>query len=121
MAGGAPKSQFNWCRAFFLPKDTTFTAKATRPIVASNTANRIVANIIRRILEPHILPLLHKNQTGFVRGRMIDEHIRFFNEKYYSALYTRHSRLYPGPGLSYEYPDPKKPKEKLWWSQDDCP
>ena len=121
MAGGAPKSRFNWCRAFFLPKDTTFTAKATRPIVASNTANRIVANIIRRILEPHILPLLHKNQTGFVRGRLIDEHIRFFNEKYYSALYTRYSGLYPGPGLSYEYPNPKKPKEKLWWSQDDCP
>ena len=121
MQGETPKRKFNWCRAFFIPKDGTHKTKATRPIVASNTSNRMIANIIRRVLEPHLLPLLCHHQTGFVRGRKIDEHIRFFNDKYYSALYTRYSSLYPGPGMDYPYKKSKKDKECTSFTQDDNP
>ena len=115
MDGGAPKKGFNWCTLFFLPKDGSKSSKAMRPIAASNTNNRIIANILRRKIEPHVLGILDRNQTGFVRGRLIEENIRFYNEQFYSALYTRYSRLYPGPDLYYPYGDGK------WFSQKDCP
>lgn len=121
MQGATPKRKFNWCRAFFLPKDSTHRPRATRPIAASNTSNRMIANIVRRVLEPHILPLLCQHQTGFVRGRRIDEHIRYFNSKYYSALYTRYSSLYPGPGMDYPYKKNKKSKELTSFTQEDNP
>ena len=121
MQGATPKRKFNWCRAFFLPKDGTHRPRATRPIAASNTSNRMIANIVRRVLEPHILPLLCRHQAGFVRGRRIDEHIRYYNDKYYSALYTRYSSLYPGPGMNYPYRKSRKSKELTPFTQDDNP
>lgn len=121
MQGLPPKHGFNWCTAFFKPKDSTHKARATRPIAASNTNNRIIANVIRRILEPHVLPVLNKRQVGFVRGRTIDECITYFNDKYYSALYTRYSSLYPGPDLKYSEGFHKDTKQEIWFSQDDNP
>ena len=105
MKGGSPKRGFNWCTAFFLPKDDTRRPLANRPIAASDTRNRIIADVIRRALEPVFLPLLDVNQTGFVRGRTIDESTLFLNDKFYSSLYTRYSSLYPGPGKEYKEKD----------------
>ena len=102
-AGGAPKSGFNDSTLFFLPKDGTGLPPAHRPIAASNTDNRIIANVVRRKLESAVLSILDRAQTGFVRGRRIEEHIHFFNRKFYNALYSRYRDDLPAPGL--DYPD----------------
>jgi len=100
-AGGSPKNDFNECTLFFLPKDGTGSPLAHRPIAASNTDNRIIANVVRRKLEGAVFDILERSQTGFVRGRRIEEHIRFFNRKFYDALYSRYRDDLPAPGLSY--------------------
>ena len=103
VSGGKPLDDFNDVVLFFIPKDDTHRPACHRPIAASNSSNRIIANVVRRKLEPAILEMLEGNQTGFVRGRSIEEHIRFFNEKFYGALYTRFPPTYPGPDLVYKY------------------
>ena len=100
-SGGAPKADFNECTLFFIPKDGTGDPLANRPIAASNTDNRLISNIIRRKLETAILPILSASQIGFVKGRMIDENVCFFNEAFYKALYTRFSSHHPAPDLRY--------------------
>ena len=102
-AGGAPKNDFNDSTLFFLPKDGTGLPPAHRPIAASNTDNRIIANVVRRKLESAVYSILDRSQTGFVRGRKIEEHIHFFNRKFYNALYSRYRDDLPAPGL--DYPD----------------
>ena len=115
MGGGAPGSGFNSSLVFFLPKDGTHRPDRTRPIAASNTSNRIIANIVRWKIEASILGLLDDSQAGFVRGRRIDDNISFFNEKFYSALYTRYSPHHPGPGIHYSRKDGSS------WTQADNP
>ena len=110
-AGGSPKADFNVCSLFFIPKDGTGDPLANRPIAASNTDNRLIANVIRRKLEDAVLPILSKHQLGFVRGRLIDENIRFFNDAFYKALYSRFSSSLPAPGLRYKV-------SGEWMSQD---
>ena len=114
MAGGKLTDEFNDVLLFFLPKDGTFLPTHMRPIAASNTSNRIIANIIRRKLEPFIHALLEKNQAGFVRTSSIEDNIRFFNDRFYSALYSWCSPDYPAPGLEYCY---KVKGKSVWW---DC-
>ena len=83
--GGSPLAQypdFNMSDLYFLPKDDSMDPGKTRPIAASNTCNRIIANVVRLKLEGPLLDLLCSCQTGFVRGRSIEEHIRFVNEKH---------------------------------------
>ena len=101
MKGGAPVNSFNVCDMFFLPKDGTHRPDKMRPIAASNTSNRIVANVVRWKLEASIHPMLSTNQAGFVRGKTIEENIEFYNDKFYTALYTRHSPAFPAPGNRY--------------------
>ena len=85
-AGRTPPEGFNHCNIFFLPKDQTFLPKKTRPIAASNTDNRLIASIVRAKLQDPILEILSKAQTGFVKGRSIEEHIRQFNRRFYRAV-----------------------------------
>ena len=118
MEGGKLTDDFNDVLMFFLPKDGTFLPTHMRPIAASNSSNRIIANIIRRKLEPHIHELLEGNQAGFVRDKSIEDNIRFYNEKFYSALYTRCSPDYPAPGLEYLY---KVKGKALRWDSDRNP
>lgn len=115
MGGGAPPGDFNECNIFFLPKDNSHRAEKTRPIAASNTSSRIVANIIRYKLEGCIHPILSKQQAGFVRGRNIEENILFYNEKFYSALYSSVDPAFPAPGKYY------RTKKGAWLSHDQAP
>ena len=77
---------FNMAELYFLPKDDTMRADQTRPIAASNTCNRIIANVVRARIEGPILDILCGSQAGFVRGRTIEENIRYYNEKIVKAL-----------------------------------
>ena len=70
----------------FLPKDDSMLPDHTRPIAASNTCNRIVANVVRARIETPLLELLCRTQTGFVRDRSIEENIRFYNDRLTRAL-----------------------------------
>ena len=71
---------------YFLPKDESMLPSHSRPIAASNTCNRIVANIVRARIESPLLEILCRSQTGFVRDRSIEEHIRHFNDRLTKAL-----------------------------------
>ena len=102
MRGKAPCQDFNWCETYFIPKDSTRHAKRTRPISASKASNRIVASIVRAKIEVPLLEILDANQSGFVPGKQTDDNIRFFNERFYSALYTRHSPHLPISGLEHK-------------------
>ena len=77
---------FNFTNIFFFPKDSTFRAARQRPISVGNTDNRIVANVIRRKITPAILDILASNQTAFNPNSSIEDNIRFFNERFYTAL-----------------------------------
>ncbi len=77
---------FNMSDLYFLPKDDSMLPDHTRPIAASNTCNRIVANVIRARIETPLLEMLCRTQTGFVRDRSIEENIRFYNDRLTRAL-----------------------------------
>ena len=118
MSGGDPGPDFNISDIFFLFKDGSHKPKRTRPISASNTNNRIIANVVRKKLEAPIHEILEKTQSGFVRTSSIEENIRFFNQKFYSSLYTRFSPEHPMPGVEYRYKSNGKTK---WWTAADAP
>ena len=101
MNGGTPKAGFNSSLLFFLPKDGTGLPKNHRPIAASNTDNRIIANIVRGKLESSCHAIIDPGQTGFVRGRLIEENIVLYNRKFYDALYSRYRTDLPAPGSTY--------------------
>jgi len=84
--GRRPPNDFNATNLFFLPKDNTLDPRRMRPIAASDTRNRIIASILRFKLEDAVLDLLSKSQTGFVRGRSIEENVRYFNTKLCRAM-----------------------------------
>ena len=77
---------FNMSDIYFLPKDDTMQPDRTRPIAASNTCNRIIANVVRARIEEPLLELLSRSQTGFVRDRSIEEHIRHYNDRLTRAI-----------------------------------
>ena len=77
---------FNMSDLYFLPKDESMLPGHTRPIAASNTCNRIIANVVRARIEGPILEILCRSQVGFVRDRSIEEHIRHFNDRLTTAL-----------------------------------
>ena len=77
---------FNMAEIYFLPKDETMDPSRLRPIAASNTCNRIIANVVRAKIEGPLLEILSKAQTGFVPGRSIEEHIRQVNERLTRAM-----------------------------------
>src|SRR6056300_707962 len=118
MEGGDPGQDFNISDIFFLFKDGSHKPKRTRPISASNTNNRIIANVVRKKLEAPIHEILEKTQSGFVRTSSIEENVRFFNQKFYSSLYTRFSPEHPMPGVRYRYKSKGRTK---WWTADDAP
>ena len=84
--GGRINKSFNFTNLFFFPKDETGSADRTRPISVSNTDNRTVANVLRRVMSPNILSILDKSQTAFAPGKHIEEPIYRFTSKFYSAL-----------------------------------
>ena len=76
---------FNYTNLFFFPKDESGRTDRTRPISVSNTDNRIVANAIRKLISPSLENILEKSQTAFMPGKLIEDPIHAFNEKFCSS------------------------------------
>ena len=75
---------FNHSLAFFLPKSSSgltedglpaFRTSATRPLMVTNTDNRIIAQAVRLALEPRIEHLIVDCQRGFLPGRSLLENV----------------------------------------------
>ena len=87
--GAEPPSDFNAGRLFAIPKDTSYTPDATRPIVVNNSSNRIIARVITRAITPSLQHYISEAQQGFVEGRQGGVHIRALNHHYYTAMRER--------------------------------
>ena len=83
--GGRTNKSFNFTNLFFFPKDESGEANRTRPISVSNTDNRIIANVVRRVISPNIYSILDESQTAFAPGKHIEEPIYRFSTKFYTA------------------------------------
>ena len=57
-----------------------------RPIAVSNTDNRLISTVLRKLITPAILPLLNPHQIAFRPGVPIDKGVNLFNERFYGAL-----------------------------------
>ena len=84
--GGRRNKTLNYTNIFFFPKDNTSRAEKTRPISVSNTDNRIIANVVRRVITPAIVDILDTSQSAFMPGRRIEDNIEAFNMAFYTAL-----------------------------------
>ena len=87
--GVEPPSDFNAGRLFAIPKDSSYTPDATRPIVVNNSSNRIIARVIARIITPALQSFITEAQQGFVEGRQGGVHLRALNAHYYTAMRER--------------------------------
>lgn len=85
-ARGRANRSFNYTNLFFFPKDDSGRVDRTRPISVSNTDNRIIANVVRRLISPAIGNILDDAQTAFIPGKLIEDPIYSFNEKFYGAM-----------------------------------
>ena len=84
--GGRTNKSFNFTNLFFFPKDESGGADRTRPISVSNTDNRIIANVVRRVISPNIYSILDESQTAFAPGKHIEEPIYTRSStKFYTA------------------------------------
>jgi len=84
--GGRPNRSFNFSLLFFLPKEAGTTAALKhRPIAVSNTDNRIIAHCVKTALALGSKHLVSCKQHAFLRGRSIEDCIRLFNERFFSA------------------------------------
>ena len=82
---GRINRSFNYTNLFFFPKDDAGRVDRTRPISVSNTDNRIIANVVRHLISPTLGSLLDDSQTAFLPGKLIEDPIFEFNEKFYGA------------------------------------
>ena len=62
-----------------------------RPIAVSNTDNRLISTVLRKLIIPAILPLLNPHQIAFRPGVPIDKGVNLFNEPFYGALAQNNS------------------------------
>ena len=86
IAGTAsPTADFNGGLLYLIPKKGLGTIEDTRPIVVSNTDNRIIATIFNRLIVNSLEEIIDKDQKGFLPGRLMKDHILFFNEAFYKA------------------------------------
>jgi retron-type reverse transcriptase len=88
-AGNPPPPGFNHGTLFIIPKDTSGTIEATRPITVNNSDNRIIAKITTIAITPALDYIIHKAQQGFIPGRSGHTHIRNLNSRFYNAIRQR--------------------------------
>ena len=88
-AGGHAPAGFNTGLLFLLPKGSSMLVNDTRPLSVTNTNNRIIAHLTARAIEPAVAKLVGESQLGFIRGRIVDDHIIGVTDKYYKDLETK--------------------------------
>ena len=86
--GGRANSSFNFSNLFFFPKDESLRPTNLRPISVANTDNRLVANVLRRLISPAIFEVLSPNQRAFMPGSQAFDAVNFFNAKLEEAAET---------------------------------
>ena len=86
MKGVAPPDGFNNAIFHLLPKKGTGWVDDTRPLSVSNTANRIIASVIKEAIQDSLYSFINRDQCGFWPGRNIEENLEHFNELFYKAL-----------------------------------
>ena len=84
--GNAPPPAFNSALLFLLPKDTSYTVEATRPISVNNTDNRILARVTALAVSPLLQDRLHPCQKGCVAGRSSIEGLREMVDEFYARV-----------------------------------
>ena len=86
MKGVSPPTGFNNAIFHLLPKKGTGWISDTRPLSVSNTANRLIASIIKEAIQDSLYSFINRDQCGFWPGRNIEENLDHFNELFYKAL-----------------------------------
>ena len=85
MKGVLPPAGFNNAIFHLLPKKDTGLVSDTRPLSVSNTANRIIASVIKEAIQDSLYSFLNRDQCGFWAGRNMEENLDYFNELFYKA------------------------------------
>ena len=86
---GTPHSSlknFNTASLLLIPKDDTGWTDHQRPLGINNTDNRLVANIYLLCTLEGIQKLVDPAQKMFLPGRLMTDHIRLFNNLFYTAI-----------------------------------
>ena len=86
MKGVTPPPDFNNAIFHLLPKKNTGWVSDTRPLSVSNTANRIIASVIKRSIQDSLYSFINRDQCGFWPGRNMEENLDYFDELFYKAL-----------------------------------
>ena len=91
-AGVTPPKGYNHARFFLIPKKAGGLIGDTRGISVSNGDNRLVATGIVRAITPALQAGIHKEQKGFVPGRVGTEHVHALTTSFYSSLSRKQQR-----------------------------
>jgi ribonuclease HI len=91
-AGVTPPKGYNHARFFLIPKKAGGLIGDTRGISVSNGDNRLVATGIVRAITPALQACIHKDQKGFVPGRVGTEHAHAITTSFYSSLSRKQQR-----------------------------
>ena len=77
---------FNVATLLLLPKDDTHLVDHQRPLGINNTDNRLIANIYLLCILGAVQDLVDPAQKMFLPGRHMTDHIRMFNDLFYTAV-----------------------------------
>jgi exonuclease III len=91
-AGHLPPLGYNHARFFLIPKKEGGLIADTRGISVSNADNRLMATGLVRAITPALQAIIHKDQKGFVPGRVGTEHAHALTNSFYSALSRKQQR-----------------------------
>lgn len=84
---------FNIGSLFQLPKvPGTHNLDQFRPISVPNADNRIISSVVREKIDP-LRDMLETIQTAFLRGRVINDNIKVFNNKFQDAIHRAVTRF----------------------------
>ena len=87
---GTPKPRtpnFNLALLLLLPKDDTQLIDHQRPLGINNTDNRILSNVFLLCILEAVQKLIDPAQKMFLPNRQMTDHIRQFNDLFYTAAH----------------------------------
>ena len=83
--GGSGNAKMNHSNLFFIPKASTPSANAVRPISVSNADTRLIANIVRDVITVPINRMISKLQGAFRKDVCIDDNLTCMNKEFYTS------------------------------------